>query len=121
MDLKTISELLATVSTVLSQAGTPAVIAVLLSIVGTQAAKVLANKWFRQEAEEPGMHAMEVRILSFVLTVLAFALACWFLKVPFRGENAGLGIAAGVLSPLFVWLAAKVGLDLDSLTGTGGK
>lgn len=94
--------------TVMSQAATPAGVALIVGMVATQGAKMLTDKYLRTKNEEPGLHDRETRLLSFFLTAfLAFPVACWFMRIPWRGPNFGLGVAAGIAAPFVVWAVKR--------------
>ena len=122
MDLmKTITDILAAINGALPQAATPAVLAVALSIMMTQAARIIAVKFYRTDAENPGLRGWQVWLTSWALTTLGFVFICMALGVEWRGTNFGVGFLAGAGGPYIVIGLRKLGIDPDAITAYIGK
>lgn len=92
-------------------ASMPAILSVASAIAVTQVVKALDHVVWRHLARR------EVWAVAWLLNIPLFALWCWLLAVPFRGENAALGIVSGIAAPIITALLKRVGVDLDRWIG----
>lgn len=89
---------------------TPPFLALIGSIVATQAAKTLDHRLWRE------MRRGETWLVAYVLTQVFCAIACWMQNVPWLGTNATLGLVAGFGGPLATWMLKKyLGVDIDEM------
>ena len=105
------SEIIGKVEEAVRLASAPAALSVVSSIALTQVIKAFDHNVWRH------LKPKEVWAIALLGNIPLFAVWCWGLGVPFRGENFALAIVSGVASPFLVALLKRVGIDLDAWFG----
>ena len=106
-----VNEIIGKVEEAVRLASAPAALSVVSSIAVTQLIKAFDHAVWRH------LKPKEVWALAWLANIPIFALWCWGLGVPFRGENFALAIVSGVASPFLVALLKRVGIDIDKWVG----
>lgn len=105
------NEILTKVGEAVRLASAPALLAVVSAIALTQVVKAFDHVVWRH------LKPKEVWALSWLLNIPLFAVWCWGLDVPFRGENFALAVVSGIAAPVVVALLKRIGVDLDEWFG----
>jgi len=92
-------------------ASAPAALSVVSSIAVTQVIRAFDHTVWRH------LKPKEIWAIAWLVNIPIFAVWCWGLGIPFKGENFALAVVSGVASPFLVALLKRIGVDLDKWFG----